>query len=91
MEKKTGKDEKKKKAKIIVCPCIYENLEESKVYLFSLNDFNFACNYHKPNNEDVHKYYLVSVCKECLLLMLKFHFVVPATNLSALRLDTCIH
>ena len=91
MEKKTGKDEKKKKAKIIVCPCIYENLEESKVYLFSLNHFNFACNYHRPKNEDVHKYYLVSVSKECLLLMLKFHFVVPATNLSALRLDTCIH
>lgn len=74
-----------KKAKIIVCPCIYENLEESKVYLFSLNHFNFACNYHKPNNEEAHKDYLVSVCKEYSLLMLKFLFVVPATNLSALR------
>ena len=89
MEKKTGKDEKKGKNN---CLSVYLwKLRESKVYLFSLNHFNFACNYHKPNNEDVHKYYLVSVCKECLLLMLKFHFVVPATNLSALRLDTCIH
>ena len=53
-----------KKIKVTVSPCIYEKFEESEIYVFSLNNFNRVCNYHKLNNEDTHKDYLASVCKQ---------------------------
>ena len=43
---------------------MYEKLKESEVYVFCSNHFNSVCNFMESNNENTHKDYLISVCKQ---------------------------
>ena len=44
-----------RKTKIIVCPCVYEKLEEKERYVFRSSHFTCACNFHKLNDESTYK------------------------------------